>query len=1100
MNLKITTWRRIMKKVKWVVLMSILMSPIVVFGESIQNNRTNDSTKASSDSVLENTSDSSQVLNKSIKNTVDSSGVNEKDQKELVSEDYFETLSREAKTPEEYNEVLEYIKNNTDYDKAGQEMQDMTMYSRSARAGKKQGVANYLGITKNQLMNELTRHEYDGFYLGTPFRGLWVPSAQCMSPKGAPNKYGPGFNCTGFVATAFQRAGGDLRQITRVSNAWGDVCNAYNWRDALKLNTEYYEFSSVDQLLKSGKASKGDVLYFEPDFTRPNYDCHIGFFWGSRSNENLMWHSYDRNIKSNIKSATPWTKIMLFKLGDDKNATIKDTKLNNKRFIESKNAAIYSRAYNSGDKSVDTTAGLYHQQVTVTREVVNGHGTWQQFTYEKNGSRKSGWIQKGEFVDIIDKKKVTDKMVLNVDGAVLYDRPYHPGAQTVAQLKNMKHQSVTITEQAHTGYGDWYKVNFSRGNKTYNGWMKTTDFVRISNQTKFERDMTINTNTGSIYDGPYIGPSSTKYVGSTKGMKGKTVSITEKATTGYGEWYKTRFDQEGSIVSGWIKSVDVETYVNHEIINETKYVNKDFGSVYDKPYDGINTKNVDTLNGKINTQLTVTEKAETNYGLWFKTRLGWIKSVDLSDQLVTTQVQLKQTINTDRGTIYKAPYTGKETSVLITTKQLKYKTVELTERAETSFGSWYKTSLMVNDQLTTGWIKSVDLDNYYNHAFIATNYFINKDGGAIYNRPYDGNGTKRVDTLSGKLNRDVKATEKAETLYGTWYKTEYGWVKSVDLSNDILTEKIDSHKTINTANGAIYNMPYVGSKTKRIATTKGLDGQSIKLVEQSKTPYGLWYKSVFMIGDEKTEGWIKSVDLNNYYNHEKLDTRLIVNRNNGMVYDRPYDGKETKGVGNLTGMFEKPVSVSEKAETDYGVWYKVNFKQGNKVVIGWVKSVDLDETMNSQTLNTYQIVTREIGSIYDSPYAGPKKTTYIGNTKTLYLDSVLAVEKVTTGYGTWIHVKQKQTDIGWIKSVDLSTYKDHKKVAESFVVNTSSGAVYDRPYDGKETNKIGNLDGMKNTAIDVTEKAETAYGIWYKTNFKQGDKTVTGWVKSVDLD
>jgi hypothetical protein len=29
-------------------------------------------------------------------------------------------------------------------------------------------------------------------------------------------------------------------------------------------NTEYYTFNSVDALLKSGKAQKGDIIYFDP--------------------------------------------------------------------------------------------------------------------------------------------------------------------------------------------------------------------------------------------------------------------------------------------------------------------------------------------------------------------------------------------------------------------------------------------------------------------------------------------------------------------------------------------------------------------------------------------------------------------------------------------------------------------------------------------------------------------------------------------------------------------------------------------------------------------------------------------------------------------
>ena len=67
------------------------------------------------------------------------------------------------------------------------------------------GVAEYMGISRDQLMKRLTMHEYDNYYLGTPFKGLWTPIEMCMSPPGNPNKYGPGFNCTGFVATVLKK-------------------------------------------------------------------------------------------------------------------------------------------------------------------------------------------------------------------------------------------------------------------------------------------------------------------------------------------------------------------------------------------------------------------------------------------------------------------------------------------------------------------------------------------------------------------------------------------------------------------------------------------------------------------------------------------------------------------------------------------------------------------------------------------------------------------------------------------------------------------------------------------------------------------------------
>ena len=40
-------------------------------------------------------------------------------------------------------------------------------------------------------------------------------------------------------------------------------------------------------MLASGKAEKGDIIFFKTDGT---IDCHIGFFWGDTPYENKMWH------------------------------------------------------------------------------------------------------------------------------------------------------------------------------------------------------------------------------------------------------------------------------------------------------------------------------------------------------------------------------------------------------------------------------------------------------------------------------------------------------------------------------------------------------------------------------------------------------------------------------------------------------------------------------------------------------------------------------------------------------------------------------------------------------------------------------------------
>ena len=790
-------------------------------------------------------------------------------EKELTDEDllkYMEELALKATTPEEYQEVLEYLKQHTDYNQVEQEgFEDIQAFS--SRAAQKMGVAQFLGITKAQLLGELQKHEYDNFYLGTPFRGLWVPSVQCMSPNGAPNKYGPGFNCTGFVATAFQRAGGDLRRITNVANAWGDVCNAYNWRDALRPNTENYAFNSVNELLASGKAEKGDVIYFEPDYTKPDFDCHIGFFWGSRSNENLMWHSYDKNIKSNIKSATPFTKIYLFKLGNDKNAVQYDKQMNNERFVEKTNAAVYSRPYNTGDKSVDSMSGMYHNQVHASREVKNGHGTWQQISYSRNGQKRSGWVQATELIDVIDRQKQSSKLVLNTNTAALYEQPYFNGVKRLKVLNNQRRLSMDIFEKAKTGYGEWYNVGYYDGSRYQKGWLRTSELEKIIDQQVVNKEFNVNKGNGEVYDSPYISSTESKKIDNTSVYLGQNLKAVEEAYTGYGHWYKIKSE----VLEGWVKDTDLGEFTDFNQLNTRKIINKNVGALYDTPYVEGKTKRVGNLNGMKNQSVEVSAIATTKHGIWYESKLsnnkkGWIKSTDLDDKINDKKITEQKSVSNKNGAIYDSAYLGpNETKKMSNTAFIYHETVELDHVTTTGYGTWYHISQTNSGIEINGWVKSTDLANYTDYEDLNTRKLINKNVGALYDSPYEEGKTKKIGNLTNMLNHSVEISTVATTKYGTWYESKLsnnqkGWIKSTDLDNYIDYELITETKRINKDIGAIYDSPFISGVTKKIDNLNGLKDTESQVTARAVTESGVWFQTEYKKNNLKKVGWIKSTD------------------------------------------------------------------------------------------------------------------------------------------------------------------------------------------------------------------------------------------------
>ena len=180
-----------------------------------------------------------------------------------------------------------------------------------AYAAQKSGVSTYaagqtidqaLGATKT-VESVLSQHENDEYYLTTPYGnkgphgedgaiGTW----DCWKPKG---EYGSGayMNCAGFVVAVLRACGANTSIIGNYTAMdgynRGNEANASKWEEYCRDNNAVsYTFSSKEQMLASGILEKGDIIYMEPvDWNHSNSDCHIGFFWGSNSSEDLFWHS-----------------------------------------------------------------------------------------------------------------------------------------------------------------------------------------------------------------------------------------------------------------------------------------------------------------------------------------------------------------------------------------------------------------------------------------------------------------------------------------------------------------------------------------------------------------------------------------------------------------------------------------------------------------------------------------------------------------------------------------------------------------------------------------------------------------------------------------
>lgn len=378
---------------------------------------------------------------------------------------------------------------------------------RSARA-LSEDLPTFFGISTKAITAELTAHQSDGFYLGTPYRGLYLnpDEGYCLSPNGAPTSYGPGMNCTGFIATVIRRAGGDISRITNNSTGFGGAANAYNWRDVLSATTHRDSYNTVSEMLASGTMRKGDIIYFEPDTSVTNYDCHIGFFWGNTPSENKFWHSYypDGNIISDIKTKSPAEKIYVFHNAKEE-GHISLKKVNDKGdnmagvsfklTADGKSTTVKTDA-NGNLKSPNYTVGTvveYEETATIAGHYIDSTSSKGKITI-KEGSNEIK-VTNPRYANVTLKKK--NDVGLNLEG-VQFKLTYNGKDHTVKTDKNgqiqvtneLKNNTKIDWEETATIAGHYIDTAYAKGSLVVKSGSNTINVTnpRYANLTLIKQD------------------------------------------------------------------------------------------------------------------------------------------------------------------------------------------------------------------------------------------------------------------------------------------------------------------------------------------------------------------------------------------------------------------------------------------------------------------------------------------------------------------------------------------------------------------------------------------------------------------------------------
>ena len=171
------------------------------------------------------------------------------------------------------------------------------------------------GVNRDQIVAELSTHTGDNYYLGTPYNdsvsntangnGTHANSLESFFPHGRMADYGntEGMAFGGFIKAVILKITNDTATAdgVRLSDATNRLSRKMK-QDIVSngvLNTDYYQYNTIAQLLSGGKAKKGDIVYVLAGTDTLsnfgsyalNYPSNTGFFWGNTSSDNKYWLS-----------------------------------------------------------------------------------------------------------------------------------------------------------------------------------------------------------------------------------------------------------------------------------------------------------------------------------------------------------------------------------------------------------------------------------------------------------------------------------------------------------------------------------------------------------------------------------------------------------------------------------------------------------------------------------------------------------------------------------------------------------------------------------------------------------------------------------------
>ncbi|AHI54962.1 GW domain-containing glycosaminoglycan-binding protein [Listeria ivanovii] len=354
----------------------------------------------------------------------------------------------------------------------------------------------------------------------------------------------------------------------------------------------------------------------------------------------------------------------------------------------------------------------------------------------------------------------------------------------------------------------------------------------------------------------------------------KALTVDRETQSGGELWYRLKN-------IGWTKAknLSLDRYDkitgDKAIIAYAKVKTAKGNTVWTKPFNTAGAKQVNQLSAFSGKKLRILREAKTPISTWYQfsingKTIGWadMKALNIFyNQRMEKAANLTRYVNVNKASaaIYSVPVEDAPVKKG-TLASHKFKALKIDRQATVEGQLWYRIK-------NIGWTKATNLstDKYdkikYNKAITAYSRIKKASGNAVWTKPYNTAGAKRVKALAAYTGKKLRILREAKTSSATWYQFSIngktiGWVDTRALNTFYkpsmekranLTRYVIARK----AKEFCYKLPVIDAPLKKARLTS-YKGKVLKVDRQAKVEGQVWYR---IKRGSTIIGWTKAANL-----------------------------------------------------------------------------------------------------------------------------------------------------------------------------------------------------------------------------------------------